>query len=147
MKRKTLLLKYSIFLVMICTQGCALLMVRGMEVMKERKDIKERVDVSCSTQTRIEDVWSAALTTAHDLRLSVVTTEFDGKTGLIIANMATLNYIRIHIYVDDSRVTNIGVQARKKKIPSEFSDYDFAFAEKIINAMRKIIEPGSRPGT
>lgn len=108
---------------------------------------KERVDVSCSTHIRIDEVWAAALTTVNDLQLSVVSKEFDGKSGLILANTPKLGYIRIYISIDESHMTNIGVQARRKKIPSEFSDYDFAFAEKIINSMRKIIEPNSRPGT
>jgi hypothetical protein len=132
---------------MISVQGCALLMVRGIEFMKERNDIKERVDVSYSTQIKIEEVWYATFTASNSLGLSIVTRDFDGNTGLIVASTSSLDYIRIYISVDDSRMTNIGVQARKKKIPSEFSDYDFAFAEKIIHTIRRIIEPNSKPNT
>lgn len=140
-------LKGSLLLILLVSQGCALLMIRSIEVMKERNDIKERVDVSCTTQVGVRDVWTAALASVDSLGLSVQSKDFDGREGTIMAATPAVAYIRIHVAEDDKRITTIGVQARKKKIPSNYGDYDFDLGDKIINRIRKNLEPIQGPGS
>jgi hypothetical protein len=134
-----LFINTTIIVTMLCLSGCALLIVHGVETLKNRQDVKETMDMSCSFSSPAQQVWAAAVETADKLKLEVSAKNYSNENGMIEARNPNLSYIRIYISRSEPGHTVVGVQARKTMVPSSTDGYDYSFSELIINKIREAV--------